>query len=822
MLKTGSLYLSLIFARYRLDMHVRRTLFLFVVLSLALVARGDAAAVFLPDGRTLSPAGFKIPVEGFASNAVFSPDGDYLAVLSADGGAIDVIDTKESVLADRLPAPSATDLAWTSDGLYVSRGYTGKISRFNFETGAAKHGGPTFTKRADLDAGGPGLVNGVVEDPTSHRVAVARTADREVLVMDDASGATLATLHASAQPFDVAFIGVAVLATNYNSDRVNLWQNGADPPTSIVTGAHPTRILVDGARAYVANADGSDVALVDTATHAVVRHYDLAAVPHQPPGQTPSGMALSNDGTTLFVCESGFNDVAVVDVRSGAVRTRISTAWYPMAVNYLDRATVGKKDPRKKQQLWVVSARGLGQQPNPAGEWNGHMTGLVQHLVVDPTQFARWSAEVARNDRFAPRSAPTAVLPPIRHVVFIVVENKHFDEEFGDEPRANADPSLLVYGRKYTPNLHALAERYTMFDEFMGNGDASIYGHAWVVQGFTNDYHERNARVREETASEIAHRVAFSIWPYAERGEDTVTPAQMDSDWFTDLADLPGGPRANSSGVFGPRGELIDELARRNVSFRVYGEQMTLTAEGRIAPGLAAHADRAYPGTHIDFGILDTDRAKMFATDLSAHGLAAYTFLTLPVDHTAGSRPGFYTPESFIANNDAGLGEIVAAISKRPEWKSTVIFVATDDAQGTGDHVDAKRMPVVAIGPYVKRGAVDDTLYSFPSILRTVEVLFGLQPLNIEDAASAPILDAFAAKPDVRQYVPLPETIGLAKNPGKAVSFWLDIDGPNSGAIPDQEWVAVHGRASLRAHRAYLARLGTAPKELASREAAEP
>jgi len=435
-------------------MHVRRTLFFFAALALVLplVARGDAAAVFLPDGRTLSPTGFTIPVEGFATNAILSPDGAYFAVLSEDGGAIDVIDTNQSLLAERLSVPSATDLAWTSDGLYVSRGYTGKISRFSYEAGTATHKGPTFTKRADLDAGGPGLVNGVVEDPASHRVAVARTADREIQVLDDMSGATLSTLHASAQPYDVAFVGASVLAADYNSDRVDLWENGSDPPTSIVTGAHPTRILVDGMRAYVANADGADVALVDVATRTVVRHYNLSAVPHQPPGQTPSGMALSTDGATLFVCESGFNDVAIVDVRSGAVRTRVPTAWYPMAIGYLERATAGKKDPRKKQQLWIVSARGLGQQPDPAGEWNGRMTGLVQHLIVDRTQFPRWSSQVARNDRFSPPGVATAALPPIRHVMFIVVENKHFDEEFGDEPRANADPSLLVYGRSYTPN----------------------------------------------------------------------------------------------------------------------------------------------------------------------------------------------------------------------------------------------------------------------------------------------------------------------------------------------------------------------------------
>lgn len=798
-------------------MYVRRAPFLLAVLTLVLplVTRGDAATVFLPDGRTLSPAGFTVPVEGFATNEALSPDGAFLAVLSQDGGAIDVIDTRESMLAERLAVPFATNLAWTTDGLYVSRGYTGKVARFTYLRSTEKDGAATFVKREELSAGGVGLVNGIVEDPATHRVAVARTADRTVLILDDGTGTLLATLHASGQPFDVALVGTTVLATDYDSDRVDVWQDGSDPATPVMTGAHPTRMLVDGTRAYVADADGSDVALIDVPSRTIARRYELGLTHAQPPGQTPSGMALSSDGTTLFVCESGFNDVAVIDVRSGSVRTRIPTAWYPMAVAYLERPTVAKKDPRPKPQLWIASARGLGQQPDPGGEWNGRMTGVVQHLTVDRTLFSRWSAQVARNDRFAGVATARPRVPPIRHVVFIVVENKHFDEEFGDEPRANADPSLLVYGRRFTPNLHALGERYTIFDEFMGNGDASIYGHAWTVQGFTNDYHERNARVRAASSADIAHHVPFSIWPYPERGEDNVRVSALDFDWYKDLPDLPEGPRTNPSAIFGPRGELIDELARHRVSFRVYGEQMTMMPEGRIAPGLAAHADRAYPGAHIDFDILDTERARLFEEDLRTHGLAAYTYLTLPTDHTAGSAPGFYTPESYIANNDLALGKIIAALSRRPEWKSTVVFVAPDDAQGTGDHVDSKRMPVIAVGPLVRRASVDDTLYSFPSILRTVEVLFGLQPLNIEDAASPPILDAFAAHADTTPYDALPETIGLTKNPGKAGALWLDIDGPASAAIPDQEWVAVRGRKSLGAHHAYLARLGTARSELA-------
>ena len=344
----------------------------------------------------------------------------------------------------------------------------------------------------------------------------------------------------------------------------------------------------------------------------------------------------------------------------------------------------------------------------------------------------------------------------------------------------------------------------------MTDGEASIYGHAWTTQGMANDYHERNAHTRDDTSAHLDARVATSIWPYPIGGEEAVTPAEMDFDWFTNLADLPKGPRVNVSGVFGPRGELVDALSRQGIGFRVYGEQLTMRPDGSIAPGLAAHAARDYPGDHIDFGVLDTDRAKLFLDDVATHGLSAYTYLTLPDDHTAGTRAGFYTPASYVANNDEALGRIIAGLSRRPEWKETVVFVTCDDAQGTGDHVDSHRMPALAIGPFIRRGFVDHTRYSQTSILRTVELLFGVEPLNVYDAAATPIVAAFARQPYALQYVALPSGIALEKNPGRAVSLTFPLDGPDAAAIPDQEWRSLRGDVSLARHHRYLNGLGTA------------
>ncbi len=770
-----------------------RHLFPFALALLTGACAAPLGAALLPDGRTVAPDGFTIPVENFASDAAASPDGRWLAVLAEAAGAVDLISLADSTLAARLPLPSATGIAWTADGLYVTRGYTGAVSRFTYDAGASA-AGPALARLDDFRIPGAGLLNGVAEDPATHRLAVALSARKEVVTLDGASGRVLVRRTTDAEPFGVGFAGDATFATLYDSDHVAAWHADATAGVTIPTGPHPTQILATAGRVFVADADGHDVVELDPATFALKRRYELGLTSNPPPGQTPSGMALSRDGGRLFVAESGFNDVAVVDLAGGTVLTRIPTGWYPTAVTYLARAT-GTKDTRVKEQLWIVSAQGLGSQPDPGGEWNGTYTGLVSHLVLEPGRFALWSARVARNDGFAPPVRPRpATLPPIRHVVFIVRENKQFDEEFGDEPRADADPALLVYGRKFTPNAHALAETYTLFDDFMGNGEASIYGHAWTTQGMTNDYHERNAHARDESSADVDARVAWSIWPYPVAGEDSVPPSALDFDWFRDTDELKDGPRVDVSGVFGPRGELIDELQRKHVSYRVYGEQMTVLPGGRIAPGLAANADRDYPGAHIDFDVLDTERAKLFLDDVKIHGLPQYAYLTLPTDHTAGTKPGFYTPASYVASNDLALGQIVAGLSRRPEWRSTVVFVTTDDPQGTGDHLDAHRMPAFAVGPFVRRGFVDHTHYSIPSILRTVEVLYGLDPLNIYDAGATPMLDAFAPAPRVEAFAPLPSNVPLERNPGKAASLVMPLDGPDAAEIAAQEWHSMRDR----------------------------
>jgi hypothetical protein len=759
----------------------------------------------IPDGRTIAPVGFVIPFDGFPGGVAMSPDTQYVAIASlGDGNSLEVLAAQyaSDTVVQHVDLPALWGgLVWTSDGAFASSAYSGAIYRFTY-AGAGKQdfSGPPLVRGADIQLD-PGLIGGLTYDQTAHRLYAARPVAGEVDAVDVTSGTVVSRTHVFGQPYGVALAGGAVFASMYNIDEVDAWR-GNDVPVRIVTGNRPSQLLSDGNRVFAANAGGHDVVEIDAQTLKITRRFDLALRPNEPPGQTPSGMAISADRTRLFVAESGYNGVAIVNLMTGKVVGRIPTAWYPTAVVY-GPAPKSEEGERVTDSLWIANGKGFGSQPNTLGEWDGTYTGLIQHVSLRSAPLADWTKRVARSN--SPSGISHLSLPHVKHVVFIVKENKHFDEEFADIPGTAADPSLLLYGRHYTPNAHALAERFTVFDNFMTNGEASIWGHSWTTTAEANDYHERNGRAGYDPKAPAM--IAESIWPVLAgniAGEANLKASAFDFDHYKNLSDLGIGPRANPSGIFGPRGELFDECLRKGVSFRVYGEQLTVLPNGNIAPGLAAHADPEYPGTHINFDVLDTQRAALFIKDMKQHGLAQYTYMTLPTDHTVGVQAGYLYPQSYIADNDHALGEIVEAISHSPYWKDTVIFVTFDDAQGTGDHLDSHRMPAFAIGPMVRRGFVDHTRYSQVSVLKTAEVLLGLDPLTIYDERATPMVNALAIQPDTRPYTAVTPSVPIQRPPGLPKQTSFDIDSFPPGVIPRQEWIAVKGLISWEAHVAYL------------------
>jgi len=832
---------------------MKRFLTATLVLSFAMSAgasHAETAKAVLPDGRTITPVGFTIALSGgFPGMVALSPDGSFLAVGDEQNpAAVDVVNVQSARILQRVNLPGVWGgMVWTKDALFVSSGSKHVVYRFSWDPKQAY--GTPLTRLGDVDLG-PGFIGGIAYDAATKRLWAARTTKAELDAIDlSAEKPAIVERRlipaGAGQPFDVALASNGTLVVSlYDRRSVVVWKPGSTEPALVETGEHPTRLLAAGDRIYVANANGPDVVELDTVTLSGarpstalrtgsasgveappgLRRFDLALRRGEPPGATPSGMALSSDGKRLFVAESGHNDVAIVDLASGRVIGRVPTAWYPTSVvsapsrRYSDAYT----GHANVESLWIASGKGMGAQADPGGEWNGTYAGILQHVVVEPSMYARWTAQVVRDDRLDRPLTQTrsAAMREVKHVVVIVHENKHFDEVFGDVPGVDGDPELLVWGRKYTPNAHALGTEYAILDRMYNNGESSIFGHGWMVDAMADEYHEENAKAGADPDDD---RLAWSIWPVPKRFVRPYPKAAVfDFDHYKDLSELDKvvGPRVNTSAIFGPRGELFDECLRKGVSFRVYGEQLRYTPDGKIAPGLAAHAAPDYPGTHINFEVSDTDRADRFLNDVKTHGLAAYSYLTLPTDHTAGTSPLALTPTSYVTDNDAGLGRIVAGLSRRPDWRSTIVIVVPDDAQGTGDHVDSHRMPAFVVGPPVRRHFVSHVHYSQVSVLRTVEVLFGLDPLTIYDAQATPILDVLGGPVnDAHAYNATRANFPMQKNPGPAsmsspenapmTSFAsmapIEIDDPLTARdVVQAEWEAVHGAGTFEAHLTQL------------------
>jgi hypothetical protein len=325
-------------------------------------------------------------------------------------------------------------------------------------------------------------------------------------------------------------------------------------------------------------------------------------------------------------------------------------------------------------------------------------------------------------------------LPPVKHVVYIIRENRTYDQVLGDLGRGNSDPKLTMYGRTVTPNAHALATQFPLLDNFYVSGRRSNDGHQWAVGAQNADYFQKS------------------------NGNNQRQELNAPSSGFDAL-------------LYTPSGFIWENALRHGKTFDDYGEytkeDVAPPAYSDI-PSLQAHVVPEFPGFQLNWP--DQLRARTFAAHLATYeatgSMPDLILLTLPNDHTGGSDPLYDTPESEVADNDAALGQIVDAISHSSFWPSTAIFVAEDDAQGGVDHVDGHRSPAFVISPYARRGVVDSTFATQVGIVRTIEALLGLPPMNHLDAATPPMRSVFTPKPDLTPYTALPAQVATGvRNP---------------------------------------------------------
>jgi YVTN family beta-propeller protein len=713
-----------------------------------------------PAGWVLTPAGYHIPVGDLPLGMDLSPDGRYLAVTSCGYAEqfVSLIDTTSCAEVQKLRVnKSFHGIAFSSDGktLYISGGGDNKILVYSLVNDLFVPGEPIILgpEKAKI------FPCGLTVSSNGEELYIANLLESTVMIVDlntrepkvniPVGLSPCQWLHgrralSSSFPYDVAISkdNSKLYVSNWGEEIVSVIDKKAQRVTNTVkVGSHPNAMILspDGRRLYVANANTDDISIINTAIDEVIKVISLRPYPGAPFGSTPNALAISPDGKSLYVANGNNNDVAIIDLPKGKIRGLIPVGWYPTA---LAISPDGKT-------LYVANGKGSGSKPNPKGphpykkrtldtQYIGSLLwGTISVIdVPDDKELAEYTAQVEKNNGFSEVRGKklwegTGIHPiprrigeesPIDHVIYIIKENRTYDQVFGDIPQGNGDPSLCLFGYEVTPNHHALTEEFVLLDNFYVDAEVSADGHEWSCAAIATDFVEKT-------------------WPahYSNRG--LFYPSE-----------------GTCPAAYPVTGYLWDVASRQGITYRSYGEFINWSRIKQSAytnmENLKGHFDPYY--RPYDLNYPDVMRAKEFIREFELFeengGLPELMIVRLPNDHNHGTRPGKRTPRSMTADNDLALGMIVDHVSHSKYWKDTAIFVVEDDAQNGPDHVDCHRTIALVISPYIKRGYVDHTMYDTCSMLKTMELVLGLPPMTQYDAAAVPMLNCFQEEPDFTPY----------------------------------------------------------------------
>jgi YVTN family beta-propeller protein len=548
----------------------------------------------------------------------------------------------------------------------------------------------------------------------------------------------------------------------------------------IVVARHPTALVWDepGARLYVADGNSDSVSVIDTQADTVAAHIAIAPFRERNVGLAPTALALSPDHRTLYVALGGVNAAAVYEIgvpgATPVFKGLIPTSWYPSSID----ASADGKDIAVGSLFGVGS--GEGKLAGQGGRYVFAIRGAVDVIPVPtPSQLAAYTTAVSENNKLALMSAPTLAATPvavpkavpdrpgdpsrINHVVFIVRENRTYDQVLGDHDRGSHDSSLVMYGRDVTPNAHALARDFVTLDHVFVSGGNSADGHQWLTQANETDY---------------------PMWPlyygrsYPSEGND---PLAYSSGGFLWDAAASKGKTVTVFGEYAPAPKFEVDTVRARMWTQYRSKPNDFEFQRAILqkrfnthsdiPSLDRVLVREYPGWTQEV----PDMIK--AGDILAHladwektgEMPNLVMIVLPNDHTQGTSPGWCAPKACVADNDFALGKIVEGLSHSSFWKDMAILVVEDDAQNGVDHVDGHRTVALAISPYIRRGIVDSTVYTQPSMLKTIELMLGLGSMSIFDLVATDMRASFVdadEQPNLAPYTALePKQSLLDLNP---------------------------------------------------------
>jgi DNA-binding beta-propeller fold protein YncE len=716
----------------------------------------------LPTGVRLDPAGEAVDLGSLPINLVLAPERDRAVVVLSGWReqGVQVVDLKTRKVTQTLLQDGAFyGAVFSPDGhrLCVSGGNTDMLFVYAWKDGAATLENKfELTKAKTEESTGTSYPAGMAFSSNGRFLYVAENVGDRLAVMNAATGEITQRFSSDHYPYGVALTADGqVFVSAWGGSTLSQFRVLADGTLAYVgrieVGRHPSALVASGTQLYVTLAGSDRVAVVDTKVRKVARYLQDAAPDAPPEGSTPNALAFSSDGKRLLVAEADNNALAVFDVATDKLLGRIPTDWYPTAV-----AEVG-------DQLLVLSGKGRGTHANPDGpvpltNWPnekptayalGQLNGALRVLPASlpPPQLARFTERVAAANNWRLKPAPRRY-PPFRHVIYIIKENRTYDQVLGDMKEGDGDASLVYFPDiAITPNHHALARRFGLFDRFFVNAEVSSQGHIWSTAAYVTNYGEK-------------------VVPSAYAGKR----GDMDGE----ESDEP------------ERGFLWTLALRAGITFRDYGEMIKGNPGWPVTQrDLAADVNPDY--IPFDLTTLDQKRADVWIGEFQRYvrdaNMPQFEVLHLPNDHLAAGRPGKCTPRACMADNDLALGRIVQALSHSPYWKDTVMFVVEDDAQAGPDHTDSHRAPFYAISAYNRPGTVHRFINT-TDVVAAIEDILGMGRLSKFDYFSRSLEDIFTATTDLAPYEPIIPTQDFnEKNPEKTaaahMSEALDLSEPD-------------------------------------------
>jgi YVTN family beta-propeller protein len=663
------------------------------------------------------------------------------------------------------------------------------------------------------------LVAQMTYSPDGSTLYAALNGQNTVVALDPTTGAVEHTWNVGIAPRELAFVGPKLYVSDEGgrqaqSGDTTMDSYGTPVPSDgylgtsttgevsvidtanpsaavgqIAVGLHPTAMFVRGNALFVANTNSDTVSVIKTSTDQVVQTIETRPWPESPVGYQPDSIAMASDGH-LLVTLGRANAVAVYQYHGDPQQPvnyigLLPTDYYPATI-----ATVGS-------QIVVTNTRGIdargpaittskGQGTVPVTGHDTHSTtasltrftlpsdkdiaGKETDTVFAQNDWAKDNVQQATGNKEAAVPVPTRIGDPstIKHVFLIIKENRTYDQVFGDMPQGNGDPTLTQFGEKATPNQHALAKQFGLYDNFYDVGTNSSEGHNWMMQGDNPEYSESDAgeyqRTYDTEEDVLGHQRSGFLWTAIESAGNTAKN-------YGEFEYMEGKPSGTWQQYYCATKSVMNG-----------GDPSQLTTPdlkgdyGSAIPSLNAIADPLSPP--FDLSIPDIYRYEIWKQDFQQNGPANFNMVWLSSDHTGGPADS----EAGVADGDLAEGDIVDTISHSKYWKDSVIFVAEDDSQDGADHVDGHRAPIEVISPWAQHGKVIDTYYSQINMDRTIEQILGAKPLNEKVAAATPMYDAFTHQPDYTPYNAVPNQIPLTEGIAAAPACGLDTLGLTGAA----------------------------------------